>query len=127
MNRTTPQTAEQMVAALKASIAANEAKKAVGRFAAKLAALDALIASQRPVPKTIRVVAKEVSDFGDAKCGCCGRPHRKMHRMSNGVVMGSRCADLVERLTGLGGEQAARFLRMSHPTSPALRFAEVTP
>lgn len=74
----------------------------------------------------IRVVAKEVNDFGDAPCGCCFRPHRKMHRMSNGAVMGSRCASLVESLTDpFGGTQRARFLRMSHPTSPALRFVEV--
>lgn len=73
----------------------------------------------------IRVIAKEVSDYGDATCGCCGRAHRKMHRMSNGAVMGERCAALIERITdSFGGAQAARFLRASHPASPALRFVE---
>lgn len=74
----------------------------------------------------IRVVAKEVSDYGDATCGCCGRAHRQMHRMSNGAVMGSRCAALVESVTdAFGGRRRAHWLRMAHPNSPALRFAEV--
>lgn len=74
----------------------------------------------------IRVAAKEVNDFGDARCACCGRPHRKMHRMTDGTVMGSRCASLVERVTDLfSGAQAANWLRRSHPASPALRFAGV--
>lgn len=72
----------------------------------------------------ITVVAKEVADAGDATCACCGRAHRKMHHMSNGTVMGSRCAGLVESVSAaFGGAQRSRDLRMAHPNSPALRFS----
>ncbi len=80
-----------------------------------------------PTATKISITEKQTNDYGDAKCACCGRDHRKMCRMSDGSVMGATCAQQVSRITdGFGSAQYVRDLRAAKPTSPALRFAAVS-
>lgn len=42
----------------------------------------------------------EKADEPVYECSCCGKMHRKIHHMSNGAIMGSQCAAMVQLLSG---------------------------